>query len=68
MSKYAIIKNNVVENTIEAEQAFIDAYYPDAVLLNENDVAGPGWTFENGKYVSPDMTLLPEDIPAEPTV
>lgn len=61
MSKYAIIKNNVVENVIEADQEFVDAHYPDAVLLNEGDVAGPGWTFENGIYTSPDMTFVPEE-------
>ena len=61
MSKYAIIKNNIVENTIEADQEFIDAHYPDAVLLNEGDVAGPGWTFENGIYKSPDTTVLTEE-------
>jgi hypothetical protein len=65
MSKYAIINNNVVENIIEAEQDFIDAHYPNAVLLQDNEVAGPGWTVENGEYKAPNLTVSSEEIPAE---
>jgi hypothetical protein len=65
MSKYAVINNNVVENIIEAEQDFIDAHYPSAVLLQDDEVAGPGWTVENGEYKAPDLRVNPEEIPAE---
>jgi hypothetical protein len=68
MSKYAIINNNVVENIIEAEQDFIDAHYPGAVLLQDNEVVGPGWTVENGEYKGPDLIVLPEEVPTEPEV
>jgi hypothetical protein len=62
MSKYAIINNNVVENIIEAEQDFIDAHYPGAVLLQDNEVAGPGWTVENGEYKGPDLIVSLEEL------
>ena len=65
--KYLIIKNNVVENVIEADQEFVDAHYPDAVLLNEGEVAGPGWTVENGEYKVPDTSFLLEEVVEEPT-
>jgi hypothetical protein len=63
MSKYAIINNNIVENIIEAEQDFIDAHYPSAVLLQDNEVAGPGWTVENGEYKAPNLVVSPEEVP-----
>lgn len=63
MSKYAIINNNIVENIIEAEQDFIDAHYPSAVLLQDDEVAGPGWTVENEEYKAPNLVVLPEEVP-----
>lgn len=67
MSKYAIINNNIIENIIEAEQDFIDAHYPNAVLIQDNEVVGPGWTVKNGEYKAPNLVVSPEEIPAEET-
>ena len=67
MANYVIIKNNVVENIIEAEQDFIDQHYPDAVLLQEGEVASIYWAVEDGKYIPPREILTEEEIIAYQT-
>jgi len=61
MANYVIIKNNVVENIIQAEQDFIDQHYPNAVLLQEGEVASIHWAVEDGKYIPP-RDLTEEEI------
>lgn len=59
MATYVIIKDNKVENIIEAEQDFIDQHYPDAVLLKEGEVASIYWEVKDGKYIQPLEEFLP---------
>lgn len=59
MATYVIVKNNQVENIIEAEQDFIDQHYPDAVLLKEGEVASIYWEVKDGKYIQSAEELVP---------
>lgn len=65
MATYLIIENNLIVNAIEAEQDFIDAHYPDAVLLKEGEVAGVNYSVVDGKYVAPTYEVTEDFIDAE---
>lgn len=57
---YAIITNNVVTNTIVADQAFIDAAYPGAIRIDQLDpTPGIDWSYENGVFTPPPAPPLP---------
>jgi hypothetical protein len=60
---YALIKNNLVENVILADQAFADSIAPgwDAVVPSQN--AGIGWTYVDGVFTAPPA---PTPTPAQP--
>lgn len=59
MARYAIIENNLVVNVIVAEQDFIDAHYPNAVLAN--DAVSPGWNYVDNQFILP----APIETPTE---
>jgi hypothetical protein len=65
MATYVIIKDNKVENIIEAEQDFIDQHHPDAVLLKEGEVASIYWEVKDGEYIQPLGELI--SVIEEPT-
>jgi hypothetical protein len=60
MARYAVIQAGLVANVIEADQAWVDAHAPGAVLLDEASPAGPGWRYSNGTFAAP--------LPPAPTV
>jgi hypothetical protein len=51
LARYAIIENQLVVNVIVAEQEFIDAHYPDAVLTN--DAVCVGWNYVDNQFILP---------------
>lgn len=48
--RYAILKDNVIANIIEADQDFIDSYFPGAMNV-ENIRCDIGWTLDNGVFI-----------------
>ena len=51
---YAIIQNNLVVNTIVADQEFIDTAYPGSPRIDQLDPhPGIGWSYENGVFTPP---------------
>lgn len=62
--RYAIVENGIVVNVIVAEQDFIDENYPDAIPLSDEDRAGLSYTYENGKFIEPEI-IVPTVIDAE---
>jgi hypothetical protein len=62
MKKYAIIQNGIVVNTIEYETQ-PDSPIPgldETYIAVQSDVAGPGYTYENGVFVAPTIVITPE--------
>jgi hypothetical protein len=59
LARYAIIENEQVTNVIVAEQDFVDAHYPDAVLAN--DAVCPGWNYVDNQFILP----APIETPTE---
>jgi hypothetical protein len=62
MKKYAIIQNGIVVNTIEYETQ-PDSPIPgfdETYIAVQSDVAGPGYTYENGVFVAPPIVITPE--------
>lgn len=57
--RYAIVENGIVVNVIVAEQDFINDHYPDAILLSDEDRAGLNYTYENGKFIEPEIIITP---------
>lgn len=51
--KFAIIKDNIVINIIEAEQDFIDQNNLNGVIVEQNTPCSPGWTYDNGQFIKP---------------
>jgi hypothetical protein len=62
MKKYAIIQNGIVVNTIEYEtQPDIPIPgFDETYIAVQSDVAGPGYTYENGFFVAPPIVITPE--------
>lgn len=63
MSKWAIIENNVVVNTIEADEDFVTQHYPNAILV-DGIRADINYTYENGTFIEPAPNIV-EETPAE---
>lgn len=65
--QYALIKNNLVENVAEGDQAWADAVAPDwqAVIdiTNTNPAPGIGWSYTNGQFTPPPAPPVPEPVP-----
>jgi hypothetical protein len=65
--QYALIKNNLVENIIEADQAFAQAIAPewDAVVSTEGMTPAPGigWSYADGTFTAPVVPPAPEPAP-----
>jgi hypothetical protein len=62
MKKYAIIQNGIVVNTIEYKTQ-PDSPIPgfdETYIAVQSDVAGPGYTYENGVFVAPPIVITPE--------
>jgi hypothetical protein len=55
--QYALIKNNMVENVAEADQAWADSVAPDwQIVVNITNVSptpGISWEYVNGAFVAP---------------
>lgn len=60
--RYAIVKNSIVDNVIEADAGFVAEHYPDAVPSTD---AGPGDTYSAGQFVRP--APAPRQVPKEVT-
>jgi len=57
----ALIRNGIVENTIEADDNF---FHPDEnVTLVTTDIAGIGWSYDGTNFTAPIIELQPEPIP-----
>jgi hypothetical protein len=63
--RYAIVIDGIVDNVIEAEQDFVDAHYPDAILLSDTDIVAHNYVYENGTFSLPIVPFMPEIIDAE---
>lgn len=61
MSRIALIRDGVVENTIEADMEFALSLGFDAVV--ETDVAAPGWGYVGGEFIAPAPAPQPEPEP-----
>ena len=65
--QYALIKNNLVENVAEGDQAWADAVAPDwqAVvdITNSDPAPGIGWAYNNGQFTPPPAPPVPEPVP-----
>lgn len=48
--RYAILKDNVITNIIEADQNFVDNHFPGAMNV-ENVRCDIGWTLDNGVFI-----------------
>lgn len=61
--QYALIKNNLVENVAEADQAWADSVASEwqAVvnITNINPQPGIGWEYNNGQFVTPVVPPTP---------
>lgn len=61
--QYALIKNNVIENVAEADQAWADFVSPDwqAVvdITNTTPMPGISWEYVNGAFVAPVVPPAP---------
>lgn len=54
---YAIIEDDLVANTIVADQNFIDQNFPGAInITNMSPRPGIGWTYVNGQFAAPPET------------
>lgn len=66
--EFALINNSLVENVIEADQAFADSIAPDweAVvnITNANPMPGIGWGYSGGAFTAP---VVPPAPPPEST-
>lgn len=53
--RFAIIKNGVVENVIEADQNFVDknVIADQKLLLKPTDTVGPGHTYDGKDFIPP---------------
>ncbi len=58
--RYAILKDNVIDNIIEADQDFIDNYFPGAMNV-ENVRCDIGWILDNGTFID----IVSVEVPAE---
>jgi len=60
---FAIMKDNIVVNTIVAEQDFIDEVYPGSIDITDLEFRpSTGWTYNNGEWVAPEPSTT--DNPA----
>ena len=63
--QYALIKNNLVENVAEADQAWADSVAPEwQAVVNVTNISpqpGTGWTYSNGQFTAP--VVPPTPIP-----
>ena len=50
--KYAILRNNIVENIIVADQDFINKYYFDAINV-DNVECGIKWVYDGTIFTKP---------------
>lgn len=51
---YAVMNNNVVENTIVADKKFIDKFYKGAIdITNVEPRPSIGWILENDVWTAP---------------
>lgn len=60
---WAILENNIVKNIIVADETFVAAHYPDAVLVTE--FCGIGWTYDGKKFI--DTISVKIEAKPEPT-
>lgn len=66
---FALLKNNVVINTIVADQAFVDSHkaflgYDVAIAFNDNDNThpSPGATYDGFKFTAPPPEKIADPI------
>jgi len=62
--KYALIKNGIVQNCIEADDAFIATFQHNCDAVVASDAANVGWTYDGTGFHAPaDVTAA---VPALP--
>ena len=60
---FAIIENELVINTIVADQDFVDKVYPDAVEITDLDPRPAiGWTYDKKKFKEPVKPVADETL------
>lgn len=64
MSRIALIRNNVVENVIEADIAFALSLGFDAAV--ESESASIGWQYNGGEFIAPPTPDPQPEAPASP--
>ena len=62
--KFAIIKNNIVENIIKADQKFILDFYPDAINVDQIS-CGIGWSYDGKTFTEPIVEEIEKSVDAE---
>jgi hypothetical protein len=64
MNKYAIVKDDVVVNTIEYEEqpTTPPPGFEDGYVAIMSDEASIGWTYANGQFTNP-VPIEPVDMP-----
>lgn len=64
--RYALIKNNTVENIIEAESEFVSTLaseYQAIIDITENNNIHIGTGYENNNFVIPEPVVIPDPDP-----
>lgn len=57
--RFAIIENNIVINVIDADENFINEFYPEAVNVTDK-ICGRGFIYRDGEF-EPPASIADED-------
>lgn len=66
--EFALIKNNIVENTVlcESENLASVLYSADYLVINiDGSSVGPGWSYDGETFTAPVIVKTPEEIATE---
>ena len=59
--EFAIVQNNIVENIIVADEAFVQEFYPDAIRIdNLENRPSVGWLYQDNEFICTGTTILQE--------
>ena len=66
--EFALIKNNIVENTVlcDSENLASVLYSADYLVINiDGSSVGPGWSYDGETFTAPVIVKTPEEIATE---